>query len=222
MLKILKISILSLFLTVFLTPTAFSWPWDKKEEAPAKATKPAEEITRTETPAVAPAKAEDKRGEEDSEEPVPFELRRPVPPPLPMLKPIKPSQTQLSSDVSAVQDELRQVIKFNRSREQELHHQMDALRETLEKARLYNQILTQIKPPVPQSNIATQAVDQEKIRLIHEQVKKMTPVHPAAAQVQAIPQVPTSALKAREAGVLPIRENAPKAPESAPKTTEQK
>jgi len=190
--------VLSLFL-VFLVSAilaAFSWPWEKEEGSfpTSQEAAPVKQEMREEPAA----------REEVEKAPTEAKLRpttsRPVAMPI-----VAPHIRALIPDPSVVSSQIQQVIQLNKKRQMELVRQMKVLNETAKRAKLYNKILRNMYPVSATHNLAARAVTQEKVRLIHQEVKKL-----GAISVQTVPTVSSAnqakaiAERSSQAGLLPI------------------
>lgn len=220
-----KISLISIMIGLFLTTAAFTWPWEKKEE-PIQTAEPT--LKKEEKKMV--GKVEVKKDETAAQvEPV---FRRPtddIPEILPAKGPVQKIQTapvippvkkvavtpkavpKLSTDPVVVKTDLRKIVQFNKIRQAELRQQMATVNQTMQKARIYNKILTNMYPTAIGKNIAAQAVDHEKVRLLHKEVKRLDMAGVSAVpSVNAVKEAKVSADQAKRAGVLPIGKNTAK------------
>jgi len=108
-------------------------------------------------------------------------------------------------DPSIVSSEIQQVIQLNKKRQMELTRQIRVLNETTKRAKLYNKILNNMYPTSVTRNLAVRAVTQEKVRLIHQEVKKL-----GAISIQTVPtiysanQAKAIAIRSSQVGLLPI------------------
>jgi len=214
---------LSVLIIAVLSLCAWSWPGSKKTTTTEKnVPKASAQVTATSSASaqapkeILPAEESTKSGEPAPGRPVvslPPLQKTPAPPaihpasvsPLPSKPPLEPL---------AVQKELNQVMELQTRRQKELEAQMKAVQTTLERAKIYNRILNTmhpVTPILPGKSVTAAAVNQEKIRLIHEEVRRMVPpipsVTPAVRSAQAAGRQVKQARK--PAFELPIGKNAP-------------
>jgi len=226
--------VLGLLLTVLISTflVAFSWPWEEEDKptisSPKKVVSPQpkppvektkEEGTASEaSPVESPAPAETapeialnpnlqkttrlltqvkKAGTQIKPQPVTLP---------PVSRPVTAQRMPVAvPDPSIVSSEIQQVIQLNKKRQMELTRQIRVLNETTKRAKLYNKILNNMYPTSVTRNLAVRAVTQEKVRLIHQEIKKL-----GAISVQTVPiihsanQAKAIAIRSSQAGLLPI------------------
>jgi hypothetical protein len=109
------------------------------------------------------------------------------------------------------------LIQLQDARQKELERQMQTIKTSLERAKIYNRILTNMQPQRKAAvSPALQAVNQEKIRLMHAEAGKLAAALPAKPASRAA----SSAIQAKQAAqIIPsAKTSAPRA-ETAAKTS---
>jgi len=181
-----KFILYSVVIVMSLPMAAFDWPWEKEKKE--------EKIQ----PIL--------RGTQVGVDPTPRNLESFPPPVRPVRVPAIPIPIPRSSaggmpvaNPRVVSKEIQDVIRLNQKRKQELASQMEKLNETTKRAQLYNRILNNMYPAGAGRNIAARAVNQEKIRLIHHEIKKLgkesashVPALNTAYQAQALAERSTA------------------------------
>ncbi len=99
-----------------------------------------------------------------------------------------PNRAKFSSNPAVVRSEIQKIIRYNTKMQAELRRQMGAVNENLRKAKVYNKVLTNMYPTAVGKNIAVKAVNQERIRVIHKEVKGLAKV-PKTPEIPDIPQI---------------------------------
>ncbi len=210
--NIVRLSVIALIL--FIT-SAWTWPWEEKAKTPAS--QPAASQTSA---AVTPAESL-KEIKDVSEKKEVVEVPKPLD-----ISPVMLSVSTASVSVSKtvvvprvdpviapdqVRTELKKVMEMQKQRQKELGVQMQTLRITLGRAKTYNKILNNMYPTLPGGSVTARAVNQEKIRLIHEEVKKMAPALPISPALRSAQIASRQASQARSSAfVLPIGKHAPR------------
>jgi hypothetical protein len=217
-----KISLIVVLAGLLMITAAFTWPWEPKEEA-VKEAKPAKTVEKkvskaeVEKKEKAPTKVQPTivRAEALPMKPPAKNVVRPtqalITPKAQKMAVIPKSKAKLSTDPAVVKSELLKIMEFNKVRQAELKQQMITLNQTLQKAQVYNKILTNMYPTAAGRNIAAKAVNQEKVRVLHKEVKALEVGDPRTIPaVKVATTASTQARQAKRAGVLPIGKNAAK------------
>lgn len=219
---------------LILLLSAFTWPWEKeKEEIPQKETEITAPVAASEEKA-GPKTIIETLPPPVSDIPLAIKTTELVSAPVAVVETVpnirKISKTdvpavsavssqlpkpipapRLSTNVIVVQDEIRQVIQLNRQRQMALQRQMKLLNERVQKAKIYNKILSNMYPLPSSARVSARAVNQQKIRLIHQEIKTLAgPADKVIRTVRAAQQSQKVAAAAKKASVLPIGPNAPK------------